>query len=90
MEGIITIFELEGLTVTLLALNHSKIFSRSELIFSVNLCWLLSLYTKHVPSAKSLGMQLTYDSKSFTNIKNAKSNKGPRVEPYATPKFVFF
>ena len=79
---IIIIFDLKGLTAILLALNHSEIFSRSVLMISVSLYWLLSLYTKQVSSAKRLGMQLTDDGKSFTYIKNSKRS---RVEPCATP-----
>ena len=65
--GMIVIFDLEGLTVNLLALNHLEIFSRSALIISLK-----------PSSAKSLETHVMNDSRSLTSI---KSNKGPRVKP---------
>ena len=76
--AIIRTLDLEGLTVRLLALNHSVILSRSFCMWERSLDGFETENNKQVSSAKSRGIQLTDDCKSLMYNKNSK---GPRVEP---------
>ena len=76
--AIIRTLDLEGLTVSLLALNHSVILFRSFCMWERSLDGFEAENNKQVLSAKSQGIQLTDDGKSLMYNKNSK---GPRVEP---------
>ena len=70
---------MEGLIVSLFAVNHSEISFRSFFISKCNLDGFGAENNKQVSSAKSLGVQLTDEGKSLMyNI----NSKGLRIEPW--------